>query len=117
MSEVKKRLIDKLRSQIGESIAEVLVALLISAVALMLLANMVTSATRIVTGNREAFNQYITAGNALASHEGTTSSGTVSFAKDGASMKLTDDPSSSSTITVTYYTNTRRNAVISYVMN
>ncbi len=115
MSEVKKRVIDKLRAQTGESIAEVLIALLVSAVALMLLANMITSATSIITGNREAFDNYVTAGNALMAHEGTASSGTVTFKSDNTEMKLTDDLLSSSKITVTYYANTNRNIVKSYV--
>jgi len=113
MSEVQKRLIDKLRSQAGESIAEVLIALLVSAVALMLLANMITSATSIVTGSREAFDKYVTAENALVSHEGTRSSGTVSFKCDGVSMKLTD--TSATSIGVYDYSNTSRDTVKSYV--
>lgn len=48
----------KLRSRAGESIGETLVALLISALALLMLAGAISSAGRIVTRNKESMDTY-----------------------------------------------------------
>ena len=48
----------KLFSKTGESIGETLIALLISALALLMLAGAVSSAGKIVTRNRSAMNDY-----------------------------------------------------------
>ena len=48
----------KLKSSAGESIAEVLIALLISALALMMLAGMINAASNTVTTSREILEDY-----------------------------------------------------------
>ena len=48
----------KLRSRAGESIGETLIALLIAALALLMLAGAVSSASRIVTRNKAAMKSY-----------------------------------------------------------
>ena len=89
---MKNTLKKKLLNQAGESISEVLIALLISAVALMMLAGMITSTTNIITRSRNAVLEYIVAGNKLVDHSGTSEEGTVSFHIGGSStaIKLTD---------------------------
>lgn len=52
------RIREKLKNQAGETIAEVLVSLLISTVALMMLAVMITSAQNSVEKSREALEKY-----------------------------------------------------------
>lgn len=52
-----KRALRKLRGRTGESIGETLVALLISALALVMLAGAIASATGIVTRSNEAIRQ------------------------------------------------------------
>ena len=47
-----KRIIKKVKSRAGETIAEVLVALLISSVALVMLAGMIASTTSMVTQSK-----------------------------------------------------------------
>ena len=53
-----RRIKSKLCSSIGESIGETLIALLISALALLMLAGAVSSASRIVTRNKAAMESY-----------------------------------------------------------
>lgn len=55
---LKRMIRGKLRSRAGESIAETLVALLISALALVMLAGVISASTRIVTSSREKLNKY-----------------------------------------------------------
>lgn len=60
---MKKRITARLRSKAGESIAETLVALLISALALVMLAGAISSAARIIKeSNVAAENMYNNAG-------------------------------------------------------
>ena len=56
----------KLRSQAGESIAETLIALLISSLALLMLAGAITAATRVVDRSKVAIKDYYVADNVLA---------------------------------------------------
>lgn len=55
---MKKRLLAKLRSQVGESIGETLVATLIAALALLMLAGAVSSAANMVNTNKAAVTKY-----------------------------------------------------------
>jgi type II secretory pathway component PulJ len=64
---MKKKVLDKLRSRRGDSIAEVLISLLISVVALVMLAAMITSSTRLIQRSRDAMEKYDAANNVLAS--------------------------------------------------
>ncbi len=63
---MKKKLLEKLRSRRGDSIAEVLVALLISAVALVMLASMIADSSRLILRSRDRMAEYDAANNALA---------------------------------------------------
>ena len=53
-----KGVLRKLYSRAGESIGETLIALLISSLALLMLAGAVSSASRIVTRNKTAMEDY-----------------------------------------------------------
>ena len=57
---LKQRIAAKLRGRSGESIAETLVALLISALALMMLAGAVGAAANVITKSKTAMNTYNT---------------------------------------------------------
>jgi hypothetical protein len=77
-----KRMMKKLKNQAGETISEVLIALLISALGMMMLAMMITSTGSGVTKSREAMEKYYS-----ADSEGTTTGTvtvTVSNAADSA---------------------------------
>ena len=74
---LRHRLLRKLRSSRGESISEVLVALLISSLALVMLASMISSTTSLVTKSRDVLSEYYDANNALSSR-GSSGSGAAS---------------------------------------
>ena len=89
----------KIRSNKGESITEVLVALLISAVALTMLASMIVSATHMIERTRDQMGQYYTEYNTLVSTETsdmtngkltfkTSSNGAYALSKDAANVKV-----------------------------
>lgn len=59
---MKKHVLKKLCSPAGESIGETLIALLISALALLMLAGAVSSAGKIVTRNKSAMETYYSTG-------------------------------------------------------
>lgn len=71
------KLAKKLRRQTGETIAETLVALLIAAVALMMLAGMISSTLNIVSASKTTMEAYYDAGAALEQQSGTAIEGTV----------------------------------------
>ena len=54
----KKCLIEKLQARMGETISETLVALLISSLALVMLAAMINTTVRLVTTSKETMNNY-----------------------------------------------------------
>ena len=54
---MSKKVIERLRSQVGESIAEVLVALLISAVGVAMLVGMIGVSTRIIDKSTEKMRE------------------------------------------------------------
>ncbi len=73
---MKKKIAAKLRGRLGESIAETLIALLISALALMMLAGAVSAAANVITRSRTAMNTYNT------TTVGTVQAGWASAASD-----------------------------------
>ena len=66
---MRKSAIYKIRSIRGESIGETLVALLITALALMMLAGAIGSAAKIVTRNKAAMEEYYVGENGSASQQ------------------------------------------------
>lgn len=58
MKKLRVRLSSKLKSTAGESIAEVLIALLIAALALTMLASVISTSARIITSSKAAMNTY-----------------------------------------------------------
>ncbi len=56
-----KQIVNKLRSRAGETIGEVLVALLVSTLALMILAGMISAPSHIVKNSEKRMDAYYTA--------------------------------------------------------
>ncbi len=83
------RLIRKLKSSSGESIAETLVAVLISAFALMMLAGTINTATRLITNSQDKLGKYYSSNNLLAeeteSEESSTQNTFTVVLSDGSS--------------------------------
>ena len=84
-----KKMMQKLRSRAGESISEVLIAMLVSALGLAMLAGVITTSTRIITKSRETAKTFTQSENALESHDTASleaqSSGNVVFSYDDGS--------------------------------
>ena len=72
MKRFLKKLRGKLRGRRGESIAEVLVAMLVGCLGLMLLASMITATANLVTKSRKSMDDYYTAGNTLSAMTGAS---------------------------------------------
>ena len=63
---MKHRLLAKLRSRAGDTIAELLIALLISSLAMVMLAGAVSSASNMIRRGNDAMTAYFTEDNAMA---------------------------------------------------
>lgn len=103
---MKERMISKLRSRSGETLAETLIAVLISALAALMLTGAITSAKRAVDINENVINRYYAVNNAMVERkespleeEGYTGELTVTIKND--SINLT--PATS--VNATYYQN------------
>lgn len=109
-----KRGLKKLKSRAGESIAETLVALLISALALLMLAGAVSSAARVVTGSSNKLKEYYAADRNLATYE--TAKGTVTITVKPTVS--TDAPTPLFEKVVNYYENATLGStnVVAYAM-
>ncbi len=87
-----KRVIDqaqrKMKNQSGETIAETLVALLISSIALMMLAGMINSTVNLVTKSEAKMGDYYTQNAKLENSEASSSTFTITIKPDDTSSKL-----------------------------
>lgn len=72
---MKKRIAHIITSQNGESIAETLIALLISSLALVMLAGAITTTTRIVLRSQEKTESYYEENNKMVDKDSSVSSG------------------------------------------
>ncbi len=80
---MEKKALKTLKSQGGETISEVLIALLVSALALTMLASMITSSSRMVTGSMRAMTAYIAEENNIVDYSGTYETGEVTLKMKG----------------------------------
>ncbi len=100
----------KLRGKRGESLTEVLIAVLISSIALVMLASMIATTQRIVTRTKASTEEYVTGNNKLVEKEETSKIGTgnVQFVAgvDKSSYYLTQlTDNTAQNIPVQYYVN------------
>lgn len=113
-----KKLKSRLRNQKGESIAEVLVAVLLSAVGLMMLATMISATSKMVIRSKTLTKEYVEQNNLLVEKGSSTRTGTVeiklvdSLTDIETDIKLYDDgnyeeESASTEIPVLYYINNK----------
>ena len=68
-NDIRGKVKTKLRSSRGESISETLVAVLISALALVMLAGAIATASRLVTSSRTKLGRYYDSNNAMVTME------------------------------------------------
>ena len=105
---------DRLKRSAGESLVEVLCALLLSSLGLMLLGGMIQSSFKLLGISEKRFDNYVKAENYLMERTGKSSEGTVQ-----TSIPLTDR-SKDSGVVVQYYTESykdERGNVISKVIS
>ena len=89
----------KIRSRAGETITEVLVSLLISVVALVMLAGMISAAARLIKTSEAKMETYYGANNALVSApSGSASDATMTIRNSDDSINMT--------VAIQYYANT-----------
>lgn len=99
------RAIARLRSRAGESISEVLIAVLVSAVGLVLLAGMISSTSHLIQSSKDKIHTYADNNKALVEKaDGSVKEGTVVFRTSSGNVKLTDGDHSAS-VSVVYYEN------------
>lgn len=90
----------KIRSERGESLAEVLFAMLFSALALVLLASMITASTRIISASRDRMNSYYAQNAALS---GQSIGGDENVTTGTANVAISEDLlSQDESVTVSY---------------
>jgi type II secretory pathway component PulJ len=94
---------EKLKSGKGESIAEVLVSLLISSLALVMLASMINSSSRIIQSSKANMEKYYSANNVLEARTAAAdNSGTLSIKNGSKAVHLRYGEG---TVSVNYYKN------------
>ena len=110
--------VKRLKSKKGESISEVLVALLLSTLGIMLLAGMINASANMITKSKDKIKDYVEAENGIVAQSSSGVSGTVSFTNiEGTeTIKLNEDGNS---VTVNYYENDQagKYTVKSYKVN
>lgn len=105
---MKKLIVRKLKNRKGESIGEVLVSLLISALALVMLASMITSSSRMIQSSKVKLQDYYVANNALETRTGTNSgTGTVLVKVGGTQVKFDVTKTPADLPSVSYYKNAK----------
>lgn len=92
MSKLIRKIQSRLRSRRGDSLGEVLIALLIVTLALVSLAAMISSTTGRILDSSKQTERYMQAENVLAAQDDVAAAGSVGI-KDAAGrpLKLTDD--------------------------
>lgn len=105
----------RLKQNTGETIAELLIAVVISTLGLMLLAGMINAASSMLGSGQRTEERYIRGENALAGRTASAfaGSGSVTFAYGGSAVSIT---SGTSSVPVSYYSNgaMEGNPVIAY---
>ena len=76
---MKAKIVKRLSGKAGESIAETLIALLISSLALLMLAGAVTTAQRLINQSRGFMEKYYEASNSLIKYEDSAKKGNLTL--------------------------------------
>jgi len=105
---LRKRKIYKLRSKAGETITETLVALLISAFALVMLAGAISSAVHVITTSDKKMGKYYAEDSNLVTQSAAKGTLSISIQQNGSSIELHNN--------VPYYENSEFSSkpVVSY---
>ena len=96
MKKIFYRLKNRIKNNKGDSIAEVLVALLISSVALVMLASMISSSSSLTEKSKNLMRTYYDSSVAITERSGSSVAGSVNIKENGSVV---------GTYNVTYYIN------------
>lgn len=121
MKKLINKAIRKLKQRSGESLTEVLVALLIGTLALAMLASMIGSTTRLIRQSQETMEAYYARTAELATKTGSSTEGYATVSVGGSTWHLEVDHGGASAdsgrISISYFINTNAGSgtpVISY---
>ena len=98
MKKLKSSLSKKLKGNAGESLAEVLIALLIAALALTMLASVITTAARTITRNKQQMDAYYAENEWLTAHVDDAADGSMTVTVTVKAKDSTDEDSTVKTI-------------------
>ena len=112
----KQKIVRCLRSDKGETLVELLFSLLITSLAMVILATMIVASTKVIERGEAVIKEYAQAENDIVKQEGSGAPGEVTFKANGTEQKLSDYDSDTKKINVSYYVNDKlgRNKVITY---
>ena len=113
---LRERTAGKLLRGRGESITEVLVALLISAIALLMLAGMISSSSKMLFESERNIKSYVEGENLLADQGASSLTGSVSVKDESGTLWRLTDEHGSTGIDVLYFENRTlgKMSVVSY---
>lgn len=111
----KQKIVRCLRSDKGETLVELLFSLLITSLAMVILATMIVASTKVIERGKVVIKEYAQAENDIVQQGSPDAPGKVTFKVNGTGQKLSDYDSDTE-INVSYYVNEKlgRNKVITY---
>lgn len=101
---IKKRIAARLKDKKGETLMELLFAMLISSLGMIILAGMIVASTNIIKRGNEVLKSYVTEENKIVAQDTVKETGEATFNIDGTERKLTDYDNSKQ-VSVSYYVN------------
>ncbi len=101
---IKKRIAARLKDKKGETLMELLFAMLISSLGMIILAGMIVASTNIIKRGNEVLKSYVTEENKIVAQDTASETETAAFKISGTARKLTDYDDSDY-VSVSYYEN------------
>lgn len=101
---IKKRIAARLKDKKGETLMELLFAMLISSLGMIILAGMIVASTNIIKRGNEVLKSYVTEENNIVAQDTVSETGSATFNISGTERKLTDYDDSAQ-VSVSYYVN------------
>jgi hypothetical protein len=108
---IKKRIAARLKDKKGETLMELLFAMLISSLGMIILAGMIVASTNIIKRGNEVLKSYVTEENKIVAQDTVKETGEATFKISGTARMLTDyddsdtDSDDSNQVSVSYYVN------------
>jgi competence protein ComGC len=101
---IKKRIAARLKDKKGETLMELLFAMLISSLGMIILAGMIVASTNIIKRGNEVLKSYVTEENKIVAQDTVKETGRATFKIGGTARNLTDYDNSKQ-VSVSYYEN------------